>query len=511
MATITAITMPKWGMEMSEGTINEWRHAVGDTVTAGTELVDVETSKIVNTVTAPAAGVLRRTLAQPGEILPVGALLGVLADADTSEAEIDQFIAAKGGASAPAAPSEPAPAAAEKTAAVAAPAAAKATEKPAPAADTASVTPIRPKTAPGALDKLAEGGDDSTVAATPVARRLAQQYGVNLHNVTATGRHQRVTKADLEEAVLAAGGNLLPSSSAPPRQPTERDDSDVRATPVARRLARELGINLYDCRASGNRGRVSKADVEAAAALLQRSAAAPAASGTLAAEPAFEETPLSGMRKTIAARLQQSKQTAPHFRVNVDAEIDALLAVRKQLNAANSNAKISVNDFIIKACASALMRVPEVNVQFENDGLKRFRHADISVAVALPEGLITPIVKQADTKGLVAISNEVRDLSTRAKLGTLSPDEFQGGTFTISNLGMFGVKQFDAIINPPQCAILAVGAGEQRPVVRDGQLAVATVVTLSLASDHRIIDGALAAKFMAALKGFLEQPATMLG
>jgi len=509
MATITAITMPKWGMEMSEGTINEWRNAVGDTVTAGADLVDVETSKIVNTVTAPADGVLRRVLAQPGEIHAVGALLGVVASADTAEADIDQFIAAKGGA-APA-PAEAAPA--EKAAApqASAPQEVSAAEKPA-AADTARVTPIRPaQAAPGALAKLADGGDDSAVAATPIARRLARQYGVNLHNITATGRHQRVTKTDLEEAVLAAGGNLLASNAAPARQPAEQDDSNVRATPVARRLARELGINLHDCRASGDRGRVAKADVEAAAALLKRQAAAPAGGVPAAAPPAFEEAPLSGMRKTIAARLQQSKQTAPHFRVNVDAEIDTLLAVRKQLNDANSNARISVNDFIIKACASALMRVPEVNVQFDNDSLRRFRHADIAVAVALPEGLITPIVKQADTKGLVAISNEVRDLSTRARLGTLGPDEFQGGTFTVSNLGMFGVKQFDAIINPPQCAILAVGAGEQRPVVRDGQLAVATVVTLSLASDHRIIDGALAAKFMAALKGFLEQPATMLG
>src|SRR5690606_26026377 len=222
----------------------------------------------------------------------------------------------------------------------------------------------------------------------------------------------------------------------------------------------------------GDRGRVSKADVEAAAALQNRQSAAPVSGTAQSAAPSHEDITLSGMRKTIATRLQQSKQTAPHFRVVVDAEIDNLLAVRKQLNAAHSNARISVNDFIIKACASALMKVPEVNVQFEGDRLRRFHHADISVAVALPDGLITPIVRQADSKGLVAISNEVRDLATRAKLGTLSPDEFQGGTFTISTLGMFGGKQFAAIINPPQCAILAVGAGEQRAVVRDGQLTV---------------------------------------
>jgi len=497
MATITAITMPKWGMEMSEGTINEWHNAVGDTVAAGADLVDVETSKIVNTVTAPVSGVLRRVIAQAGEIHPVGALLGVIAAADTPEADIDQFIAARGGA----ATAAPAQAAAEE----------KAPETPAPVAAEPAATPAPATSTVKGLATLAEGEDDSAVPATPIARRLAKRYGVNLHNISPTGRHQRVTKDDLEKAVLAAGGNLLASSATPARPAGKRDDSHVRATPVARRLARELGISLLDCRASGDRGRVSKADVEAAAALQNRQSAAPVSGTAQSAAPSHEDITLSGMRKTIATRLQQSKQTAPHFRVVVDAEIDNLLAVRKQLNAAHSNARISVNDFIIKACASALMKVPEVNVQFEGDRLRRFHHADISVAVALPDGLITPIVRQADSKGLVAISNEVRDLATRAKLGTLSPDEFQGGTFTISNLGMFGVKQFDAIINPPQCAILAVGAGEQRAVVRDGQLTVATVVTLSLASDHRIIDGALAAQFMSALKGFLEQPATMLG
>jgi len=217
------------------------------------------------------------------------------------------------------------------------------------------------------------------------------------------------------------------------------------------------------------------------------------------------------MRKTIAARLQASKQSAPHFRVQIDAEIDALLAARGQINQANSDAKVSVNDFIIKACASALMKVPALNVQFDGDEVKHFQNADISVAVAIDEGLITPIITSANQKGLVGISNEVRDLATRAKLNRLKPEEFQGGSFCISNLGMYGIKQFDAIINPPQGAILAVGAGEQRPVVKDGQLAIATVISLTLSSDHRIIDGAVAAQFMSVLKSYLEQPATMLG
>jgi len=287
----------------------------------------------------------------------------------------------------------------------------------------------------------------------------------------------------------------------------------VHATPVARRLAAELEINLLDCRRSGTRGRVCKADVEALAALRAKAGGAPASMtpAVVAAEPAFEEQALSGMRRTIASRLQESKQNAPHFRVQLDANIDNLLQLRTTINNSNTQVKLSVNDFIVKACACALVAVPAVNIQFDGQAVRRFRDADIAVAVAMDDGLITPIVKQANRKGLIEISNEVRDLATRAKLGRLKAEEFQGGTFSVSNLGMFGIKQFDAIINPPQAAILAVGAGEQRPVWQDGQWRAATVVSLSLSSDHRVIDGAVAARFMAALQGFLEQPGTMLG
>ena len=301
------------------------------------------------------------------------------------------------------------------------------------------------------------------------------------------------------------GGTTGPSST-----PQFGDDSNVKATPVARRMASQLGINLFECRVSGDRGRVCKADVEAVAALKNK-LSMPTSGGSSASKSEYDVKAISGMRKTIAARLQSSKQTAPHFRVQIDAEIDALLEVRAQINNANPEAKVSVNDFIVKACASALVKVPAVNVQFDGEELKYFENAHISVAVAIDDGLITPIVADANRKGLVAISQEVRDLATRAKLSRLKPEEFQGGSFCVSNLGMFGIKQFDAIINPPQGAILAVGAGEQRAVVKAGQLAVATVMSLTLSSDHRIIDGAVAAKFMSVLKGYLEQPATMLG
>ncbi|MFU8762953.1 MAG: 2-oxo acid dehydrogenase subunit E2 [Haliea sp.] len=500
MSQIYAIKMPKWGMEMTEGTIGDWHVAIGDQVSKDDDLVDVETSKIVNTVTAHATGVLRRIITKQGELLPVGAVLGVLAAADTDDAAIDEFVRALGaGAAAEPIPAKPAPAA---------------SEPPTATPDRAETAPATKQASSGSLAALGEGEDDSEVFASAVARRLAAEYGVNLHQIKATGHHGRVSKADLEQAIVAAGGTLAGPAPALARgeRPSTGNDSKVRATPVARRLAAELNINLLDCRASGTRGRVSKADVEALAARRAGPATRTSPVNTVQdAVAEFEEQPLTGMRKTIAARLQQSKQTAPHFRVHIDAEIDALLALRRSINDSNTQAKVSVNDFIIKACACALLKVPAVNVQFDGETVRRFADADIAVAVALDEGLITPIVRQANRKGLIAISNEVRDLATRAKLGRLKAEEFQGGTFSVSNLGMFGIKQFDAIINPPQGAILAVGAGEARPVLRDGEWQTATVISLSLSSDHRIIDGAVAARFMAALKGYLEQPGTMLG
>jgi pyruvate dehydrogenase E2 component (dihydrolipoamide acetyltransferase) len=505
MSAIKAITMPKWGMEMSEGVISDWHVSIGDTITAGDDLVDVETSKIVNTVTATDSGILRAIIGNTGDTLAVGATIGVIADASASDDDVQAFVAQLQGSV-----SQPVAAVEQTESATAAPVAAVQSEQPAKVEAAAT----KPVTNTDQLAALAAGDDDSSVYASPVARRLAKQYGVNLNNLSATGHHGRVSKQDVDNAFVAAGGQLAVSTTATTRPRPPQDDSQVKATPVARRLAKQRGINLNDCRSSGDRGRVCKADVDALSALTQpvasaeKPAVAPQASD---AADNFDTLPMTGMRKTIAARLQSSKQTAPHFRVHIDAEIDALLAVRKQINAANSNAKVSVNDFIVKACAAALLKIPAVNVQFDGEVIKQFKDADIAVAVAIDDGLITPIVRAANNKGLMAISNTMRDLATRAKIGRLKAEEFQGGTFCVSNLGMFGVKQFDAIINPPQGAILAVGAGEQRAVIKDGQVACATVMSLTLSSDHRIIDGAVAAQFMAELKGFLEQPATMLG
>ncbi|MFQ5776044.1 MAG: pyruvate dehydrogenase complex dihydrolipoamide acetyltransferase [Kiloniellaceae bacterium] len=302
------------------------------------------------------------------------------------------------------------------------------------------------------------------------------------------------------------------------------------ASPLAKRMARQAGLDLAALKGSGPHGRIVKRDIEAAlaagapgvapAAAPAPAAAAPAAPAAPAGPSAkqwadmlgmaYEQQPLSTMRKTIARRLSEAKQTVPHFYLTVECEIDELLSVRKELNGRFEDLKISVNDFVIRACALALVQVPAANASWDEEGILFYRHADISVAVAAPGGLITPIVKQAETKGLAAISREMKDLAGRAREGKLKPEEYQGGTFSVSNLGMFGVRDFAAIINPPQGCILAVGAGERRPVVKDGALAVATMMSCTLAVDHRVVDGAIGAEFLAAFKKLIEYPPSML-
>ena len=516
---LSLVAMPKWGLEMSEGTISHWLVAEGAKITVGDDLVDIETSKIVNTLTAAKSGTLVKILASEGDLLDVGAALGVIANADASSAEIDAFIAANTAVSIAAESiAEPTPAPVVTSQPLApSQAAAAATTTPAPAP-----APVNGNADFAIPASLAARGDDDDIAATPVARRLATEHGIALGSMTGTGRHGRISVDDLRRAVIAAGGrfNVVSKASSPSSaNGNNADDSQVPATPVARRLATELGINLLDCRRTGRHQRVSKADVEVAAhqrnSAINGSASTASAVGESTPAPASSapsQQPLSAMRQTIAKRLQDSKREAPHFRACIEVEIDRLLALRKQLNNARNDANISVNDCLIKATAMALAAVPAVNIQFDGSQITPMPHADIAVAVALEDGLITPIVSRAETKGLVEISNEMRDLATRAKIGKLKPQEFQGGSFSISNLGMFGVSQFDAIINPPQAAILAVGVGE-RQLRPDGDSGVrqATVMTLTLSSDHRVIDGAIAAKFLQQLKSFIDQPATMLG
>lgn len=363
------------------------------------------------------------------------------------------------------------------------------------------------------------GASADDVRATPRAAAFAKLHAIDLGKVSGSGPAGRVSISDIEKAITAAGGQLAAKPEFARQQVrlrSQRDDADVAATPVARRLAAARGINLHDCRATGSHGRVCRADVEEAIRKLDAGQPAPAVQAAVAEVAQVNEAtaqPLTPMRRTIAQRLQSSYQTSPHFRVNTEIQMDAALELRAQINATVPGVKISVNDLVVKAVGLALTRIPEVNVQFDEASktVLQFADADVSVAVSLPEGLITPVVRAVNKRSLGQISAEISDLVTRAKAKTLTAEQFQGGTFTVSNLGMYGVTSFDAIINPPQAAILAVSAGVRRLVVDDeDQVDVHTIMEVSLASDHRVIDGALAARFVAELRSILESPAQML-
>ncbi|TQC44479.1 diaminohydroxyphosphoribosylaminopyrimidine deaminase [Rhodococcus sp. WS4] len=502
MSDIKLIEVPKWGLSMDEGTVTEWLIEEGMSFAKGDLLCEIETSKITNELEAPFDGALRRIVAEPGATLPVGAVLAVSAEAAVSDAAIEEFLTGIGATPEPeqSPGGQPTPAEPRVTHTPAA-------QEPARTSGTTTVP-----------DSL-RGRTNGDAFATPHSRRLADELSIDLGRVAGTGRDGRISVADVHDAIRSAGGTVAdapsPSRSGVPGRSAE-DDGTVDATPVARRLARSLGINLHDCRATGSRGRVCEADIREAERLFRLVpdpvAASPGGAGTPHAAPEFETIPFNAMRKAIGQRLQESKRNAPHFRLTADLQIDNLLALRKEINATVPAVKLSVNDFVVKACAAALRKVPDVNVQFDEatQSVLRYANADVSVAVALPSGLITPIVRGAESKTLAEISGEVHALVTKAKAGKLTPDEFQGGTFTVSNLGMFGVREFDAIINPPQGAILAVGAGQQRPCVVDGQVVPRTVLTVTLSCDHRVIDGALGATFLQELRRFVESPALML-
>ncbi|MEZ5756782.1 MAG: pyruvate dehydrogenase complex dihydrolipoamide acetyltransferase [Emcibacteraceae bacterium] len=424
-----SLTMPALSPTMETGTLAKWLVKVGDTVESGTVLAEIETDKATMEFESIDDGVVGKLLVDEGtEDIPVGQLIAVLLEEGEDASAADAIKA-----DAPTAKAEKAP------------------EVKAEPKKEAAPAP-EPKPAP---------------AAAPVAA-------------------------------------AKPAAPAPKAASGER----IFASPLARRIAEQSGYDISQISGSGPKGRVIKRDVENYTPAAKSATTAGAVS--LEGDAPYEVVKLSNMRKTIAKRLSESKQTVPHFYLSVDIELDTLLAARKQLNAMSDDFKISVNDFVIKACAAALMKVPEANVQYLGDVMHQFKRADISVAVAIDGGLITPVVRGANQKGLRQISEETKDLAKRAHEGKLAPEEYAGGTFSISNMGMMGVKQFDAVINPPQAAILAVGAGEQRPVVKNGELAVATVMTVTLSCDHRAIDGAVGAAFLAALKTFLEQPSAML-
>ncbi len=459
----TNILMPALSPTMTDGKLARWLVKVGDSVRSGDVIAEIETDKATMEVEAVDEGQVAQLLVDEGaEGVAVNAVIAVLADDGEDVGDVEATTTAA-----------PAPTPAEDAA-------------PAPAANQ----------------------DHGDVKATPLAKRIADQSGVSLSGVSGSGPGGKIMKVD----VLSASGGAAPSAAA-----VDKGDR-VFASPLARRLATENDLPIEKVPGTGPNGRIIKADIERvlkeglpAEAKAAAKADAPKAAASTGSTDDYELIPHTSMRKIIARRLTESKQQVPHFYLTVDCEIDELLRVRKEINArAPEGVKVSVNDFVIKAIAAALRRVPDANASWTEEGIRRFNMVDVSVAVAIPGGLITPVVRDADKKGLAAISADMQDLAKRARDGKLKPDEYSGGTISVSNLGMFGIKQFDAVINPPQGAILAVGAGEPRPVVKDGQLAVATVMSCTISCDHRVVDGALGAELLQAFKNVIEFPAAML-
>jgi pyruvate dehydrogenase E2 component (dihydrolipoamide acetyltransferase) len=441
------ITMPALSPTMEEGNLSKWLVKEGDKVTSGDVIAEIETDKATMEVEAVDEGVVAKLVVPAGtEGVKVNALIAILAEDGEDVAE-----AAKGGDSAPAPKAEAAKEEPKKEVATAAPAKAEA-----------------PAAAPAPAKNAENKGD--RVFASPLARRIAKDAGVDVSAVKGTGPHGRVVQRDVEAAIKSGGAkaaSAAPQAAASAPKP-QSDDAILK---------------LFE-------------------------------------EGTYEIVPHDGMRKTIARRLVESKQTVPHFYLTIDCELDALLALRSQINSAAPLTKtekgevpaykLSVNDLVIKAVALALRDIPEANVSWTEGGMIKHKRADVGVAVSIPGGLITPIVRQSESKTLSAISNEMKDLAKRARDRKLKPDEYQGGSTSVSNLGMFGVKDFAAIINPPHATIFAIGAGEQRAVIKNGEIKVATVMSVTLSTDHRAVDGALAAELAQAFKRHIENPMGML-
>jgi pyruvate dehydrogenase E2 component (dihydrolipoamide acetyltransferase) len=433
------VLMPQLGETVSEGKISVWFKSVGDAVKPGENLFEIETDKVSMEVPATSAGVLAEIRVSAGDVAPVGAVVAVIAGAGET-------------ATSPAASTRPQPSAS------------------APIAAPRPVAPIVLKPAVP-LDPFRE------------VRTPERNYG-------------------------------------PARLP-----GGTAVTPLARRLATEFGVELARIVGSGPHGRIVARDIETVAARSATGPIAAPASGpsavqilSLYRDVPHEDVPLDNMRRTIASRMVQAKQTIPHFYLTADITVDRLLNLREEANAAApKNAagepafKLSINDFVIKAMALALQRVPAANAVWAEDRILRFKHSDIGVAVAIDGGLVTPVIRKAEAKTPTAISAEMKELSTRARTKRLQPQEYQGGATTVSNLGMFGVREFSAIINPPHATLLAVGCARRQPIESaDGGIAFVSMMTVTLSCDHRVVDGVLGAELIAALKGFLEKPVTML-
>ena len=440
------VLMPALSPTMEEGTLAKWLVKKGDQVSSGDVIAEIETDKATMEVEAVDEGTVEDILVPEG----------------TEGVKVNTPIARLSGDAVPAAAPTPKP---SQAAAPAPP--------PKPEPKEARPPPRPPTSAPGGAEPRSGGGDQPRpppeearrVFASPLARRIAGQKGIELLALQGSGPHGRIVKADVEAA--------RPGARAPgPLAPAARPEAAPAAAPRQVLSLEQQGI--------------------------------PPGS--------YDLVPLDGMRKTVARRMTDSFRDVPHFPLDLDLEIDNLLAARARINALleAEGVKVSVNDLVIKAAAIALKRVPDANASYTPEGIAMHHHADVAMAVAVPHGLITPIIREAETKGLAQIARESKDLAERARSRKLKPEEYLGGTFTVSNLGMFGIRSFSSIINEPQGAILSVGAGEKRPVVRGDALAVATVMSVTLTCDHRVVDGATGARFLAAFKALIEDPITMI-
>ncbi|PBB22610.1 MULTISPECIES: pyruvate dehydrogenase complex dihydrolipoamide acetyltransferase [unclassified Mesorhizobium] len=453
------ITMPALSPTMEEGNLSKWLVKEGDKVSPGDVIAEIETDKATMEVEAVDEGTVAKLVVPAGtEGVKVNALIAVLA----AEGEDAGAAAKSGGGTAPAkaeAPKADAPKA-------------EAPKAEAPKAEPAAAAAPKAEPAP-----VANGhATGERTFASPLARRIAKEAGVDVSAVTGTGPHGRVVKADVDAAIAGGGARAEPAAKAPAGAP-------AAAAPAVKAMSDDQVLKLF--------------------------------------EPgSYELVPHDNMRKTIARRLVEAKSTIPHFYLTLDCELDALLALRTQINAAAPMKKtekgeapaykLSVNDMVIKAMAMALKAVPDANASWTESAMVKHKHADVGVAVSIPGGLITPIIRHADEKTLSTISNEMKDLASRARSRKLKPEEYQGGTTAVSNLGMFGIKDFAAVINPPHATILAVGAGEERAVVKNGEIKIATVMSVTLSTDHRAVDGALGAELLVAFKRLIENPMGML-
>ncbi|CDX57003.1 Dihydrolipoyllysine-residue acetyltransferase component of pyruvate dehydrogenase complex [Mesorhizobium plurifarium] len=452
----TEVILPKVDMDMATGQISRWFAEEGAHVKKGDVLFEIETDKAAMEIDAPASGTLRNVTGKERVDIPVGEPVAwIYADDEVYEAKQGE------------APISP----------LVGEMSAQPTEGGAVPPPTHSVAP--PSALAGISPPRGEIGQSQAARATPLARRLAREAGLSIAGIQGSGPRGRVVRADVEAAVAAKGAaaHAQPSTEIPVEAPSSAP------APAPKPMSDDQVLKLF-------------------------------------AEGSYELVPHDNMRKTIARRLVEAKSTIPHFYLTLDCELDALLALRTQLNAAAPMRKtdkgevpaykLSVNDMVIKAMAMALMAVPDANASWTENAMVKHKHADVGVAVSIPGGLITPIIRHADEKTLSVISNEMKDLASRARSRKLKPEEYQGGTTAVSNLGMFGIKDFAAVINPPHATILAVGAGEERAVVKKGEIKVATVMSVTLSTDHRAVDGALGAELLGAFKRMIENPMGML-